>query len=119
MYFRISSDPEDFASAEGHRLIVSDGTHPESSPYVVWTPSGGPNGTIVVSCGTQSTLFINQALGQGEWTEIPSPEPTSYTRSLRVLAEGEGRYLLVNGGGVLGGQNNRVSVSIMDLEGVL
>lgn len=83
----------------------------------MWTPYGGENGTIVASSGTQSTLFINKALGQGEWTEIECPEGHSYTRSLRVLSEGEGRDLLINGAGVLSGTNNRVTVSVMDLEG--
>ncbi|KAJ5212532.1 uncharacterized protein N7498_004178 [Penicillium cinerascens] len=119
LYFRLSSNPEDFASAEGHQLVVSSGTVPTSSPYVVWTPYGGKNGTIVASSGTQSTLLINQALGEGEWTEISSPESQSYSRSLRVLSEGNGKYLLVNGAGVLSGTNNSVTVSVMDLEEAL
>lgn len=112
----MSSNPEDFASVEHHKLVVSSGTKPTSSPYVVWTPYGGKNGTIIASSGTESTLFINRALGQGEWTEIASPEAHSYTRSLRVLSEGNGRYLMVNGGGVLGGSANRVTVTVMDLK---
>lgn len=115
----MSSNPEDFASAEGHQLVVSSGTVPTSSPYVVWTPYGGKNGTIVASSGTQSTLFINQALGEGEWTEISSPESQSYSRSLKVLSEGNGRYLVVNGAGVLSGTSNSVTVSVMDLKEAL
>lgn len=89
---------------------------PTSSPYVVWTSYGGENGTIIASSGTQSTLFVNQALGEGEWTEIESPEAHSYTRSLRVLSEDEGRYLMVHGAGVLSGTSNSVTVSVVDLE---
>ncbi|KAJ5130890.1 uncharacterized protein N7515_006929 [Penicillium bovifimosum] len=119
LYYRISSDPEDIASAPGQRLVVSSGTQPTSSPYAVWTPYGGDNGTIIVSSGTQSTLFINKALGDGEWTEIACPEEHGYTRSLRVLSEDGGRYLLVHSAGVLSGTSNRVSVSVMDLSEVL
>lgn len=119
MYFRLSSDPENIASAPGQRLVVSSGTQPTSAPYVVWTPYGGENGTIIVSAATQNTLFINKALGEGEWTEIPCPEGHSYTRALRVLSEDGGRYLLVNTAGVLLGEDNRVSVSVMDLKEVL
>ncbi|KAJ5289573.1 uncharacterized protein N7443_009826 [Penicillium atrosanguineum] len=119
LYYRLSSNPEDFASSEGVPLIASSGTVPTSSPYVVWTKYGGKNGTIIASSGTQSTIFINQALGEGEWTEITSPESASYTRSLRILSEGNGRYLAINGGGVLGGISNTVSVSVVDLKKVL
>ncbi|KAJ5684650.1 CAZyme family GH93 [Penicillium maclennaniae] len=119
LYYRLSSDPEDFASSEGIALVASSGTVPTSSPYVVWTEYGGKNGTIIASSGTQSNIFINQALGEGEWTEIASPESASYTRSLRILSEGNGRYLAINGGGVLGGTSNTVSMSVMDLKKAL
>lgn len=98
---------------------MSSGTKPTSSPYVVWTPYGGKNGTIIVSSGTQDNLFVNQALGEGEWTEIKSPEAHSYTRSLRVLSEENGRYLLIHGAGVLLGTSNRVTASVLDLKTVL
>ncbi|KAF7719590.1 Exo-alpha-L-1,5-arabinanase [Penicillium ucsense] len=116
LYYRLSSDPQSFASATHHKLVVSSGTKPTSSPYVVWTPYGGKHGTIIASSGTQSTLFINKALGQGEWTEIQCPEPHSYTRSLKVLSKDKGRYLLVNGAGVLNGAANKVTVTVMDLK---
>ncbi|KAJ5944211.1 hypothetical protein N7516_004379 [Penicillium verrucosum] len=119
LYYRLSSDPENISSAPGQRLIVSSGTQPTSSPYAVWTPYGGENGTIIASAGTQSTLFINKALGEGEWTEIASPEEHGYTRSLRVLSEDGGRYLVVHSAGVLSGTNNRVSASVMDLKEAL
>lgn len=115
VYFRLSENPETFGQADGQRLVVSDGTQPQSSPYVTWTPYGGHNGTIIVSCGTSSSVFINQELGQGNWTEIPTPEGVSYTRSLRIF-EQDPRFLLLNGAGVLGGSENRVTVSVMDLE---
>lgn len=118
VYFRLSWDPETFGEAEGHRLVVSDGTQPQSSPYVTWTPYGGPNGTIIVSCGTFSSVFVNQALGEGEWTEVPTPEGVSYTRSLRIFEQNP-RFLLLDGAGVLGGTNNKVTVSVMDLEKAL
>ncbi|KAJ5683014.1 hypothetical protein N7462_006179 [Penicillium macrosclerotiorum] len=115
LYYRRSSDPEDFASATGERLVVSSGTEPTSSPYVTWTSYGGTNGTIIASSGSYSTLFINQALGEGEWTEISCSEGTSYSRSLRVLSESNEQYLLVNGAGVSGGTSNSVTVTVVDL----
>lgn len=115
VYFRLSQDPETFGEADDHRLVVNHGTQPQSSPYVTWTPYGGLNGTIIVSCGTLSSMFINQALGQGNWTDISTPEGVSYTRSLRIIDQ-DPRFLLLNGAGVLGGSHNRVSASVMNLE---
>lgn len=100
---------------------MSDGTQPASSPYVVWTPYGNSaNGTIIVSCGTASSVFVNQALGEGEWMEIATPEGTSYSRSLRVLQEqggkDDGRMLLLMGAGHLPpSTTNRVTDSLVDL----
>ncbi|KAL1961816.1 hypothetical protein VTN77DRAFT_1028 [Rasamsonia byssochlamydoides] len=119
VYYRISSDPEAFNSVPGTRLVVSDGTQPASSPYVVWTPYGNSvNGTIIVSCGTSSSAFINHALGEGEWTEIATPEGTSYSRSLRILQDddNDGRMLLLMGAGHLPpSTTNRVTDSVVDL----
>lgn len=113
--YKLSYDPEKFEEAEGIQMVVSNGNTPDGSPYNVWTPYGGEDGTIIVSSGGSSSIFINKELGAGSWTEIPSTESTSYTRSLRILQENED-YLLLAGGGVLGGTANNVSVSVMDLK---
>ncbi|GFG26944.1 hypothetical protein IFM61606_06952 [Aspergillus udagawae] len=118
VYFRISSDPENFASAPHQRLVTNTGYVPTSSPYVVWTPYGGVNGTIIVSAYSSSSVFINQALGEGPWREIPTSEPNAYTRSLRILSE-DPKMLLINGAGVLNGQSNKVTVTLVNLEEAL
>lgn len=61
---------------------------------------------------------MNQALGEGEWTEVPTPEPNSYTRNVRILKE-DPRFVLINGAGVLLGEENKVTVSLMNLEEAL
>ena len=110
VYYRISNDPLNFNASVGRPIIATDGTVPVSSPYNVWSNVGGPLGTIVVSCGTDSHVFLSHDLGtSGFWTKVPTPEGQSYTRSLRVLDE-EGK-ILIAGGGVLGGENNKVTVS--------
>ncbi|PWY75515.1 neuraminidase [Aspergillus heteromorphus CBS 117.55] len=119
VYFRIASNPEDIASAPGQRLVVSDGTEPTSSPYVVWSAQGGEHGTIIVSCGSYSSVFVNTELGDGEWTEVATPESASYSRSLRVLSEADGDYLVLAGGGPLGGDSNQVTASLVDLTELL
>lgn len=117
VFYRISSNPLEFNSAEDHALVATDGTVPVSSPYNVWTPAGGENGTIVVSCGTLSTVFINHQLGAPDaWVEVATPEGISYTRTLLVLPnESE---ILITGAGELGGESNKVTTSSIDVVGV-
>lgn len=114
VYYRISSDPLNFNASVGHVIQTTDGLIPVSSPYVVWTPVGGELGTIVVSCGDESGIFLNHAIGApGAWTNVATPEGVSYTRSLRVLDQ-TGR-ILIAGGGVLSGTNNSVTASVVNV----
>jgi hypothetical protein len=106
LHYRISKDPLRFNSAPDKLLKLSDGSVPSGSPYVVWTPAGGPQGTIVVSCGGRSELFLNKNLGNGSWVKTASPASTSYTRSLLVLSN---KNILIVGAGVLNGKNNTVT----------
>jgi hypothetical protein len=117
LHFRIAADPTKFNSAPDHLLRASDGNVPSGSPYVVWTPAGGPQGTIVVSSGGKPELFLNKNLGApgSEWKKVGTSAPTSYTRSLLVLDDK--RSILIVGGGVLNGKNNKVTASIFTIPG--
>jgi hypothetical protein len=120
-YYRISDSPLKFGSATGYPIISQDGTQPQSSPYNVWSPVGGKNGTIVVSTGTHSEVFVNRNLGASDaWYKVATPEGVSYSRHLRVLRQDENR-LLVMGAGVLPPTNgsNRVTVSVVEIDGLL
>jgi len=118
-YYRISSSPLTFDSSVGLPIISQDGTQPQSSPYITWTPVGGPNGLICVSTGTRTEIFVNRALGAvDQWEKVSTPEPVSYTRHLRVMPNPD--HLLIMGGGVLPpSTNNTVHVGVIDLEKAL
>lgn len=111
VHYRLASDPTKFNSAPDHLLRASDGTVPSGSPYVVWTPAGGAQGTIVVSSGGRSDVFLNKNLGAGgsKWTKVGTSAPTSYTRSLMVMQDKT--HILIVGGGMLNGKKNRVTAS--------
>jgi hypothetical protein len=114
VYFKMVSDPEKFGAATGFSLQSNDGVIPTGSPYVIWSPVGGKNGTIIVSASSSSDVYINKALGEGPWTSVATPEKAAYTRHLRVLKDK--KKLLIMGGGVLPpSTTNVVEVSVMDI----
>jgi hypothetical protein len=120
VYFKIASDPEQFGAEKGVSLKTTDGTIPTGSPYVVWSPVGGKNGTIFVSASSSSDVYVNKGLGEGPWTKIETPEKAAYSRHLRILkGEGKGTRLLIMGAGVLPpSTTNRVEVSVVDVGSV-
>lgn len=113
VYYRISADPLAFSTRPHHVLKSSDGTIPDGSPYVIWTPTGATEGTIIVSSGGRSQLFINRHGGDYRyWTTVQTPETTSYTRSLLRTQDNN---VLIVGGGVILGKANKVTASRMDV----
>ena len=115
VYYRISPSPLTFNTAPGMPLLPASGVIPVSSPYNIWTPAGGPHGTIVVSDGTHTQLFLNKKLGDPDaWTQLKTLAGTSYTRSLLVLPDDPDR-IMIAAGGLLGGEDNMVNVTTVDL----
>jgi len=114
-YYRLSADPLNFNSAPSYRIKSTDGTAPSSSPYVVWTPAGGNNGTISVSANSNAELFTNTALAApgSPWKKVSNPQARAYTRSLRVMPDN--KDILIIGAGSLGGSANTVSLSVVDI----
>lgn len=116
VYYRINDSPLDFAKSIGYPIISSDGIQPNGSPTITFSPAGGPNGTIIVSSGSNSQVFINRALGDvGAWQTVATPENRAYTRHVRALKSNP-KHLLVMGAGVLPpSTTNKVTVSVIDL----
>ncbi|KAI0181769.1 glycoside hydrolase family 93 protein [Hypoxylon sp. FL1284] len=116
VYYRLSDDPERFADAPHRVLRASDGSVPTGSPYVVWTSAGGANGTVVVSSGCCSEVWVKTALGaEGAWRKVRTPEGASYTRSLHVFQEDPNSILIAGGGRLPPSTTNKVTISVMDI----
>lgn len=112
VYYRISDSPLTFDSAADHALVAGS-TTPTSSPYVVWSPSGGSNGTLVVSANSHTQVFVNTALGDpGAWVEYATPQSGAYSRHLRVMDNPDN--LLIMSAGYLS-SDNWVTLSVMKL----
>ncbi|KAA8566550.1 hypothetical protein EYC84_009100 [Monilinia fructicola] len=117
VYYRISSSPLTFLSAPGIPVITNNGIQPTGSPYVTWTPVGGKNGTLIVSSGGRSEVFVNRALGaENSWKTVQTPESTSYSRHLRVLDSNKNHLLIMGGGKLPPSTTNKVTVSVIDIE---
>jgi hypothetical protein len=116
VHYKIASSPEKFDAVVGLPVVATDGVIPMGSPYVVWSPVGGRNGSIIVSAHSSSDVFVNKGLGEGEWVAVKTPEKAAYTRHLRVLRDQ--KKLLIMGAGELPPTDgkNRVEVSVMDID---
>jgi hypothetical protein len=87
--YRIAHDPERFATARAHTLLLADADPPAGHPYVVWSPLGGANGSIVVSYGSGTDLAVNHAGGDPyAWSSLPSHVGSGYSRSLLLAPDG-------------------------------
>jgi hypothetical protein len=117
VYYKVSSDPEAFGTATGRVLRSTDGNVPTSAPFVTWLPTGGPNGTLVVTAHSTGDLFLNTQNGASNaWTRIQSNVAPGYSRGLLPLADGHS--LLVTSGGLLRSTGlNSVTYSTIDLGG--
>jgi len=109
-HYKIADSPLEFDAAPAVRLQATDGSISSAGPYVVWTPAGGPNGTIVVSDSTYDNLFLNTQNGDpGAWVNTTSGHGVGYTRSLRVMPGDGGKTVLLTNGGMYNSSPTEVS----------
>ncbi len=83
VHFKLSDDGDNWGDPAdlGKRVMNKEGNFLRSTPYVIWSPYGGENGTIIVSGmalnvnGTEkgNGYLINRNLGEGEWIHIDAP----------------------------------------------
>ncbi|HEX5118949.1 MAG TPA: exo-alpha-sialidase [Pseudonocardiaceae bacterium] len=87
IYDRRSTDGWNYGNARnlGTSVRTVDGKYLRHTPFPVWTPGPGPNGTILligemvvnadggIAPENGKTLVANGNLGRGPWYEIPAP----------------------------------------------
>jgi hypothetical protein len=117
VYYKVVSDPEKFGPATGISLKTTDGYIPTGSPYVVWSPVGGKNGTIIVSAHSSGDIYINTGLAEPgtPWKRVATPEKNAYTRHLRVLNNDPSKLLIMGAGQLPPSTTNKVQLSVMDI----
>lgn len=115
VYYRINDNPLKFLESTGYPVISSDKIQPNGSPTVTYSTAGGVNGTIIVSAGSNSQVFVNRALGDvSSWKTVTTPESNAYTRHVRVL-NNQNHLLIMGAGWLPPSTTNKVTVSVMDL----
>jgi hypothetical protein len=81
-YIRFSDDGVNWGETalRGIPVKTASGESLGGTPYCIWTPFGGPEGTLVVnarqlthSSNTDREVFINTHMGEGPWVAMPSP----------------------------------------------
>jgi len=69
---------------------------------VVWTPAGGPNGTIIVSDNHWHSVFTNTWNAEPDkWEMHASGAPRTYSRPLLINSDNPDHLLLVSAGNSL------------------
>lgn len=112
--YNLADSPLNFGAGVAHILKSTDETSPESSPYNVWTPYPGGNGTIIANAGSDAALYFNQANGDPkEWVRVEISQARSYSRQIRVLPDTQ--YIQLMSGGTIGAKSNEVTTAILDL----
>ncbi|KAJ6554790.1 hypothetical protein B0H19DRAFT_1029873 [Mycena capillaripes] len=110
-HYRIADSPFEFLSAPEFELRTDTEGVSSAGPYTVWTPAGGPHGTIVVSDSSYDQLFLNTENGDPRaWRNVTSGHGVGYTRALTVLPGNGGKLVQVLNGGMYAGNFTEITV---------
>jgi len=117
VHFRTSDDADNWGDPGSFGTLIQDRWRqfPNGTPFIVWSPWGGTNGTLVVSSRSVvrddigrvgNGMFINRNGGEGLWSLIETPivyniDNDGYSQSMIPLGDGQELLQLVT-------VNNRV-----------
>jgi hypothetical protein len=119
VYYRFAKSPFKFDNDRGIPLAVH-GVQPGSSPYVVWSPAGGVNGTIIVSDDDHSDVFTNNHAGMPDmWQAHRTPQSRAYSRAM-LVPKADPSHVMIFGPGYKGNQTtNPYAVSVLSVDKLL
>ncbi len=112
MHFRTSMDGLNWGDPKTPGTLIQDRWRQfaNGTPYIIWTPWGGPNGTLVASARSivrdnlgrvGQGMFINRNGGEGLWTLIETPityeiNNDAYSQTMIPLGDGQEILQLVS-----------------------
>ena len=123
VYYVLSDSPLTFGKSVGQPIVVNNTTAPNASPYVVWSPVGGPNGTIIVSDADRPQVYTNRFGGDVDrWEEHGTPAGAVYSRAIQISGR-RPNHLTIYGGETFddmgAGKRTPFSSTVVSLEKVL
>ncbi|KAI1853937.1 hypothetical protein JX265_012622 [Neoarthrinium moseri] len=98
VYYVMADSPLSFGENEGQAIVINNTTAPNASPYVVWSPAGGPMGTIIVSDADRRQVYTNRHGGATDrWEEHATPAGAVYSRAIQIFHDYPD-HLMIYGG---------------------
>jgi hypothetical protein len=98
VYYVMADSPLDFGKNVGRPIVINNSTAPNASPYVVWSPLGGPNGTIVVSDADRAQVYTNRYGGDvDKWEEHGTPAGAVYSRAIQIFKNYPNKLMIYGG----------------------
>jgi len=118
IWYRFADSPLNFAEFDSNPIVVNNKTEAGSSPYVVWSPVGGPNGTIIVAEGRHAELFINRHGGDvDKWETRQVPSPAAYAKAVLVPRDRPDHLMVFAAS--LDNKTQPLSVSVLNLTSLI
>ncbi|KAK5636978.1 hypothetical protein RRF57_012690 [Xylaria bambusicola] len=123
VYYVTADNPLDFRLSKGQPIVVNNTIVPNASPYIVWSPTGGPNGTIVVSDADRRQVWTNRAGGDvNAWEEHATPAGAVYSRAVQIFKR-RPDHLMIYGGETFddmgAGVHTPFSATVVNLKDIL
>lgn len=98
VYYVMADSPLEFGKEVGQPIVINDEFAPNASPYVTWSPIGGPMGTIIVSDADNSQVYTNRHGGDVDrWEMHGTPAGAVYSRAIQIFAH-KPDHLMIYGG---------------------
>jgi hypothetical protein len=119
VYYRFADSPFEFDNDRGYPIVIR-GVQPGSSPYVVWSPTGGPNGTIIVSDNDHSDVFTNSFGGMpDQWEAHETPQMNAYSRALLVPSKYPDHLMILGAARYSRTVHRPLSISVVSVKDLL
>lgn len=107
-HFKVSDDGDNWGDDKDYGTLIQDRwrQYPNGTPYIVWSPWGGPGGTLMATGRSivrydlgriGNGMMINRNNGEGLWTLIVTPityNPDADGYSQTMIPLGDGREIL-------------------------
>ncbi|KAH6085668.1 hypothetical protein HBI67_003430 [Parastagonospora nodorum] len=98
VYYVMADKPTEFGNEKGRPIVINNSTVPNASPYVVWSPIGGPNGTIIVSDADRPQVYTNRWGGaEDKWEEHGTPAGSVYSRAIQIFEKYPNKLMIYGG----------------------